>query len=71
MTKPLDFKVIRGNPSADDLVAIEIALQVAKNSSEELLKQKQKVSNWNGPQFRFRSQPQLNSGWKYSHTSGA
>jgi hypothetical protein len=47
MTKPLEFQIIRGNPTADEIAAIHVALQVAKNSSEELGKQKKRISNWN------------------------
>ena len=71
MTKPLEFHIIRGNPTADEIAAIHVALQVAKNSSEELGKQKKRISNWNSPQFRFRNTPQLNSGWQYSYLPGA
>jgi hypothetical protein len=71
MTKPLEFEIIRGNPTTDEIAAIHVALQVAKNSSEELNKQKKRISNWNSPQFRFRNTPQLNSGWQYSYLPGA
>jgi hypothetical protein len=71
MTKPLEFEIIRGNPTTDEIAAIHVALQVAKNSSEELDKQKKRISNWNSPQFRFRNTPQLNSGWQYSYLPGA
>ena len=47
-----------------------MALKLAKNSSEELLKQKSKISNWNNPQFKFRTSPMLDSGWQYSKISG-
>ena len=47
MSKPLEFKVVRGNPTIEEIAAIEMALKLAKNSSEELLKQKSKISNWN------------------------
>ena len=71
MTKPLDFKVLIGNPTADEIAAIHVALQIAKNSSEELGKQKKRISNWNSPAFRFRNTPHLNSGWQYSYLPGA
>ena len=71
MTKPLDFKVLRGNTTADEIAAIHVALQIAKNSSEELGKQKKRISNWNSPAFRFRNTPHLNSGWQYSYLPGA
>ncbi|CAB4572877.1 unannotated protein [freshwater metagenome] len=71
MTKPLEFKVLRGNPSLEEIAAIHVALQVAKNSSEELGKQKKRISNWNSPQFRFRNTPHLTSGWQYSYLPGA
>lgn len=71
MTKPLDFKVLRGNPTVDEIAAIHVALQIAKNSSEELGKQKKRISNWNSPAFRFRNTPHLNSGWQYSYLPGA
>lgn len=71
MTKPLEFIVLRGNPSSEEIAAIQVALQVAKNSSEELGKQKKRISNWNSPQFRFRNTPHLNNGWQYSYLPGA
>ena len=71
MTKPLDFKVLRGKPTADEIAAIHVVLQIAKNSSEELGKQKKRISNWNSPAFRFRNTPHLNSGWQYSYLPGA
>ncbi|MDA2977245.1 MAG: acyl-CoA carboxylase subunit epsilon [Actinomycetota bacterium] len=71
MTKPLDFKVLRGNPTADEIAVIHVVLQIAKNSSEELGKQKKRISNWNSPAFRFRNTPHLNSGWQYSYLPGA
>ena len=70
MSKPLEFKVVRGNPTIEEIAAIEMALKLAKNSSEELLKQKSKISNWNDPQFKFRTSPMLDSGWQYSKISG-
>ncbi len=70
MSNPLDFKVVRGNPTPEELHAIEIALISAKNSSGELLKQKSKVSNWNNPNLKFRTSPLLDSGWQFSKTSG-
>ncbi len=70
MSKPLDFKVVRGNPTAEELQAIEIALTAAKNSSEEKIKQKSIFSNWNNPKLKFRTSPLLGSGWKFSKTTG-
>ncbi len=70
MSKPLDFKVVRGNPTAEELHAIEIALISAKNSSEDVLKQKSRNSNWNNPRLKFRTSPLLDSGWQFSKTTG-
>lgn len=70
MSKPLDFKVVRGNPTPEELHAIEIALISAKNSTDELLKQKSKISNWNNPKLKFRCSPLIDSGWQFSKTSG-
>lgn len=71
MSKPLEFQVIRGNPTIDEIAAINVALQIAKNSSEELSKQKKRTGNWNSPQFRFRNTPQFDNGWQYSYLPGA
>jgi hypothetical protein len=71
MTKPLEFRVIRGNPTTDELAAIQVALTVAKNSSEELAKQKKKISNWNSPSYKFRRSPLVDSGWQFTLYPGA